>query len=228
MFLLGGEEHPQWEGPSPNFPFEVFDPHLNTWHQAAPPHPQASLHNHTLVANQAEGMLLALGGIWRACNGAPTVQDHVLMYDVTGGSWSVNPSGCKYPGGAGSSWVSAVSVDPHTIVVLGSSADAKSARVDLLDLRTWRWRSGCGLKDDLTYAMGVVEYEGRVLAMGGREPRTDPYGNMVPFIATRKVRAYDHKADVWSELPELPRLAPEATGVCDACPVVMRVASVLH
>lgn len=40
------------------------------------------------------------------------------MYDVNGGKWSFNPSGCKWPGAATSYSVSAVAADAYTIMVL--------------------------------------------------------------------------------------------------------------
>lgn len=47
----------------PSTPFEVYDPHLDAWFSAAPPLTGAvSLSNHALVANQQEGLLIALGG----------------------------------------------------------------------------------------------------------------------------------------------------------------------
>jgi hypothetical protein len=50
-------------------------------------------------------------------------------------------------------------------------------RTDLLDLRSWRWRSGAFLQrqpgssaddDEGLLNMGVVMHEGQVLAIGGR------------------------------------------------------------
>jgi hypothetical protein len=50
-------------------------------------------------------------------------------------------------------------------------------RTDLLDLRTWRWRSGAFLQrqpggsaedDECLLNMGVVLHEGQVMAIGGR------------------------------------------------------------
>lgn len=57
------------------------------------------------------------------------------------------------------------------------SLSGQAVRTDLLDLRTWRWRSGALLQrqqlgggddDGCLLNMGVVAHEGQVLAVGGR------------------------------------------------------------
>jgi hypothetical protein len=90
------------------------------------------------------------------------------MYDLAGGSWHVNPSGCTYPG-AGSFSTAAVAVDDYTIMVLGATDAGTSARNDLLDLRTWRWRSGSGLTNDMTNSIGLTMFEGQAVAVGGQQ-----------------------------------------------------------
>jgi hypothetical protein len=57
------------------------------------------------------------------------------------------------------------------------SCSGQAVRTDLLDLRSWRWRSGAFLQrlpgssaddDECLLNMGVVLHEGQVLAIGGR------------------------------------------------------------
>jgi hypothetical protein len=88
---------------------------------------------------------------------------------VFAGSWSLNPSGCTLPQAAdmpGNYSLAAVAADEHTIMLLRSPprvpADASlqqpgaphpetvqpPGRVDLLDLRMWRWRQGAPLARD--------------------------------------------------------------------------------
>jgi hypothetical protein len=68
LYLLGGyfsEEHlasgnDGWSDPSR---LEVFEPHTGAWYTASSPLPsRATLTGHALVANKAEGLLVALGG----------------------------------------------------------------------------------------------------------------------------------------------------------------------
>jgi hypothetical protein len=198
---------------------------VNAWHQAQPPQGFNGISDHALVSNRQEGLLLAVGGYYSDRGGMyRAARPHVLMYDVVGGSWLVDPSGCTYPG-AGGSTCAAVAVDDYTIMVLGSSRDGKSARNDLLDLRTWRWRSGSGLTNDMTRNIGLVMYEGQVLAVGGRQEYVSLH--MGVQTATHKVRAYDAQRDAWSELAPLPFTGPLPVGVFDACHVTMRLANAL-
>jgi len=62
--------------------------------------------------------------------------------------------------------------------------------------------------------MGLVPYEGSVLAIGGRH-----YMNGSEW-ASNKVFAYDLHSDKWSEMRELPY------SVCHASPVTMRLPNV--
>lgn len=228
LYLLGGSCHLEL---APSTPLEVYDPHLDCWFSAASPIPgPVSLSEHALVANQQEGLLLALGGCLTSGDRRhrhSRMFDQVAMYDVNGGKWSFNPSGCKWPGAATSYSVSAVAADAYTIMVLSMdhSLSGQAVRTDLLDLRTWRWRSGALLQrqqlgggddDGCLLNMGVVAHEGQVLAVGGRHYWKD--GEW----ATPRVHAYDIKADAWSELPPLP------FPICHASPVVVRVPSVLY
>uniref|UniRef100_A0A383VPT2 BACK domain-containing protein n=1 Tax=Tetradesmus obliquus TaxID=3088 RepID=A0A383VPT2_TETOB len=229
LYLLGGERHPHALLDA-GTPFEVYDPHVNAWHQAqAPQLPGGCISSHALVSNRSEGLLLAIGGYNSDERTAlASASSHVLLYDVAGGSWRVDPSGCMYPGAGSETWAAAA-VDDHAIMVLGSSSDGTSARNDLLDLRMWRWRDGCGLLNDMTHNIGLVMYEGRALAVGGRQAYADfdSEGVAMPS-ATRKVRAYDVANDAWSELPPLPYTGPKAVGVIDACPVAMRLRNALN
>jgi hypothetical protein len=185
------------------------------WHQAPLPY---RIYGHSCVANRQEGMILAIGGRCDSSGGQPGawVRNHVLLYDVAGGSWQVNPSGCTYPGEGEltAGCTAAVAVDDYTIMVLGALNAGTSARNDLLDLRTWRWRSGSGLTNDHTNCIGLTMFEGQAIAVGGIRD--------LP-AATCKVRAYDVQRDVWTELAQL----PQTVGVHGACPVAMRVANAL-
>jgi hypothetical protein len=59
--------------------------------------------------------------------------------------------------------------------------------------------------------MGLVSYEGSVLAIGGRH-----YANGSEW-ASNKVFSYDLRSDKWNEMRELPY------PVCHASPVAMRI-----
>jgi hypothetical protein len=63
--------------------------------------------------------------------------------------------------------------------------------------------------------MGLVSYEGSVLAIGGRH-----YANGSEW-ASKQVYLYDLKADRWNEMRELPY------SICHASPVTMRIPNVL-
>lgn len=146
------------------------------------------------------------------------------MYDISSGKWQFNPSGCKWPGAATSYGISAVAADPYTVMVLSMDHGGQAVRTDLLDLRNWQWRVGALLQREPSHAnedecllnMGVVMYEGQVLAVGGRH-----YWKAGEW-ATPRVHAYNVKEDKWSELPPLP------FPICHASPVVLRVPSVLY
>jgi hypothetical protein len=168
-------------------------------------------------------MLLAIGGLCDSSSGQTNtwVRDHVLLYDIGGGSWTVNPSGCTYPGAESAA---AAAVDYYTIMVLSPTDAGTSARNDLLDLRTWRWRSGSGLTRDMTNDMGLTMFEGQAVAVGGApdDPAVVEPGIRQP-AATSRVRAYDAQSDAWTEIAKLPL----TEGVFGACPVAMRVANAL-
>ncbi|KAF6261254.1 hypothetical protein COO60DRAFT_1699945 [Scenedesmus sp. NREL 46B-D3] len=226
LYLLGGSCHLEL---APFTPLEVYDPHLDCWFSAASPIPgPVSLSEHALVANQQEGLLLLLGGCLTSGNRRhrhTRVFDQVAMYDVNAGKWSFDPSGCKWPGAA-TSYSIAAAADRYTIMALSlDRASGREVRTDLLDLRSWRWRSGASMlqrqpggsadDDACLLNLGVVLHEGQVLAVGGRHYWKD--GEW----ATSRVHAYDMKADAWGELPPLP------FPICHASPVTVRVPSVL-
>jgi hypothetical protein len=89
---------------------------------------------HCLLPNQEEGLLLALGGALEASDPPQFsfMQRNIFMYDLRGGSWTANPSGCTWPGaGNATGRVSAVPLDPFTVMVLSCEAcDAEVAPAD--------------------------------------------------------------------------------------------------
>lgn len=229
LYLLGGSCHLEV---SPCTPLEVYDPHLDSWFTTRSPVSGAySLSEHTLVANQQEGMLLALGGSLTSGDRRHRQRppnDQLLMFDINAGKWTVNPSGCTWPAAATSYSCSGVAVDPYTILVLTAQhsdrSGAHAVRTCLLDLRTWRWRAGASLachtapdEEESLLNMGVVAYDNRVLAIGGRRYWN---GDRIEW-STPKCHGYSLATDSWSEMPELP------FAICHASPVVMRVPSVL-
>ena len=93
--------------------------------------------------------------------------------------------------------------------------------MDLLDLRMWRWREGAPLQRDCLHGVGLVEYDGQLLALGGCSKAWPGYGHdeFVSLSATDVVSCYDLRSDSWSELPaRLPLKLAYAT------PVVVRTA----
>jgi hypothetical protein len=122
-----------------------------------------------------------------------------------------------------------VAADEHTIMVLRAApapADAagndqqEPGRVDLLDLRMWRWRDGAALQRECLQGVGLVEYDGKLLALGGsRDAWT---GHVVEraaaLAATNVVSSYDLRTDSWAELP-----ARLPLKLSHACPVVVRM-----
>jgi hypothetical protein len=137
--------------------------------------------------------------------------------------------------------LAAVAAGEHTIMLLRSlprlDFDAAAAqamqqgetaqppgRVNLLDLRMWRWRQGAPLARDCLHGVGLVEYEGQLLALGGCRKawpgaiahEEDQY-EALP--ATDVVSCYDLSSDSWSELPaKLPLKLGYATPVVVCMP----------
>jgi hypothetical protein len=105
------------------------------------------------------------------------------------------------------------------MVVAGVTGE--QSRVDVLDLRTWRWREGIAQlrrpgKD--SRGVSVVAFEGKVVAVGGQkagilgdeeddeqqqqqqQEQQDEEEEESPFQTTgvREVHAYDQAANTWS------------------------------
>jgi hypothetical protein len=159
------------------------------------------------------------------------------------GVWSKHPSGCTLPAAdmpRGTS-VAAVAADEHTIMLLRAAPavydEAAAAdhwqqppgRVDLLDLRMWRWREGAPLQRSHLHGVGLVEllrHDGKLLALGGCSaawPRYDADDDVWydALSATDVVSCYDLRNNSWSELPaKLPLQLGWAT------PVVVRTPGV--
>ena len=109
--------------------------------------------------------------------------------------------------------LTAVAADEHTIMLLraaprvdAAQADAPDAQTEQppgrVDLRMWRWREGAPLQRDCLHGVGLVEYDGKLLALGGSE---DPWaGTDISVVydqaATDVVSCYDLRSDRWSEL----------------------------
>jgi hypothetical protein len=140
-------------------------------------------------------------------------------------------------------YVAAVAADEHTILLLRAAprvavepaaaqhvqhqaTQQPPGRVDLLDLRTWRWREGAPLLRDCLHGVALVEYDGQLLALGGckaKFPRYDAYEPQwyEALCATDVVSSYDLRTNSWSELPaRLPLPLGHAT------PVVVRTPGV--
>lgn len=78
-----------------------------------------------------EGMLLTLGGCLTSGDRRhrqSRMNDQVAMFDLRTGRWSPNPSGCKWAGAATSYSMSAVAVDPYTIMVLSMDHGGQEVR----------------------------------------------------------------------------------------------------
>jgi hypothetical protein len=155
------------------------------------------------------------------------------------GVWSKHQSRCTLPAAdmpRGTS-VAAVAADEHTIMLLRAAPavyDEAAAdhwqqppgRVDLLDLRMWQWREGAPLQRSHLHGVGLVEYDGKLLALGGCRqawPRYDADDDVWydALSATDVVSCYDLRNNSWSELPaRLPLQLGWAT------PVVVRTPGV--
>uniref|UniRef100_A0A383VF78 Uncharacterized protein n=1 Tax=Tetradesmus obliquus TaxID=3088 RepID=A0A383VF78_TETOB len=91
---------------------------------------------------------------------------------------------------------------------------------NLLDLRMWRWREGAPLQRNNLHGVGLVEYDGKLLAVGGcLEPWPgNEHEEYVSLSATDVVSCYDLRNDSWSELPaRLPLQLGYATPVVGSC-----------
>lgn len=207
-------------------PFQIYDPRLNAWFEAAQPGgvmgDTFGLSGHCLVSNQQESMLLAVGGI-TCTHGDDQHFGKVLMYDLTAGKWAANPSGCTWHRVQSTEdSVSAVAVDPYTIMVLSREEPGDGERlrrlteyVDLLDLRMWRWRDGATLQvstGSLCFSRGVVYHNGVVLAVGGCGESDS---------MSSQAHAYDPRNNTWVEYPALP------FPIYGAQPLVVRMTNAL-
>jgi hypothetical protein len=129
--------------------------------------------------------------------------------------------------------MAAVAADERTVMLLRTPApeerpndtlEQSPARVDLLDLRMWRWRQGAALQRDCLHGVGLVEYDGKLLALGGcREGWTfAAVGSRDEALqATDLVSCYSLRDDSWSQHPSRLPLA-----LSQACPVVVRMPGV--
>jgi N-acetylneuraminic acid mutarotase len=100
----------------------------------------------------------------------------------------------------------------------------QQAHVDVLDLRTWRWRDGIAqLQRPGVDARGVsvVAYETKVLALGGEEDRAFQQQQQQVEDAVRAVWSYDPAANTWSS----DGIAPLPFGISRASPVVARMSA---
>jgi hypothetical protein len=127
------------------------------------------------------------------------------------------------------------------MVVAG--AKESQARVDVLDLRTWRWREGVAqLQRPHADSQGVsvVAYEGKVLALGGEKlRRPEPQGEAEGQdeqqqqqdeddletwdgkTGEQAVYSYDPAANTWSR----DAIARLPFSISRASPVVARVSA---
>jgi hypothetical protein len=107
----------------------------------------------------------------------------------------------RTPGSTGSS--SSSSSSSSTAAAFSSSSSSTSSSSSVED------------EECLLAHMGLVSYEGSVMAIGGRH-----YANGTEW-ASSKAFAYDLRSDKWNEMRELPY------PVCHASPVTMRLPNVL-
>jgi hypothetical protein len=99
----------------------------------------------------------------------------------------------------------------------GGAHQQPPGRVNLLDLRMWRWRQVAPLARDCLHGVGLVEYEGQLLALGGcNEGWQDGMHG-----ALAAVNFYDLCADSWAQHP-----AKLPVPLSHACPVVVRMPGV--
>lgn len=117
----------------------------------------------------------------------------------------------------------------------------QQARVDVLDLRTWRWREGISqLQRPGAYAqgVGVVAFEGKVLAIGGervqeseqqadegeqdeQQQHEEDMESTATKTGVREVYSYDPATNAWSS----DAVARLPFGVTRASAVVARVSA---
>ncbi|KAF6266666.1 hypothetical protein COO60DRAFT_1654544 [Scenedesmus sp. NREL 46B-D3] len=229
LFVLGGEHR--------RLKAAVADAYTGVWFSAPSPLPlNATLDGLAMLSNKAEGMLLVLGGraeLHQGPSAAPAdVWDTgmVAKYDIRAGSWNKHPSGCAPPPAPGLTSLAAVAADEHTIMTLRAALPEVDedgvrelpGRVDLLDLRMWRWREGAALQRDHLHGAALVIYDGQLLALGGcraacQGADADEEVNIYALSATDVVSCYVLRSNAWSELPA--RL-PVKLGY--ATPVVVR------
>lgn len=181
------------------------------------------------------------------------MSDRIAMLDIASGRWTNNPSGCRWPGAAltGPRYprgglprpsLSAAAYDEYSVMVV-AGVKGQQARVDVLDLRTWRWREGIAQlqrpgKD--SRGVSVVAYEGKVVAVGGQAAGTvgddneeadeaqqqqqqqgeeDEQESAFTQTGVREVWSYDPAANAWSS----DGIARMPFGISRASPVVARV-----
>jgi hypothetical protein len=236
LYLLGGRPQDgicnHWPAPPP---FQVFDPHVNQWFDGPSPYPQSRyLFRHALVSNKAEAVLLSIGGwltdallAYRGIVNDDLLEaeltrpmtDQIALFDIRSSSWSINPSGCRFPSAAQAKRVSAAYVDDWTIMVVssqqqqqqGSDQPSRRCAVDLLDLRTWRWRQApdapCDSGEWISEELHSLQYDGKVhlFCCGGR------------------LSCFDAASNSWTELPHIPDILDEV----NSNPIVMRLPQLL-
>jgi hypothetical protein len=129
---------------------------------------------------------------------------------------------------------SATAYDEYSIMVVAGARESQ-ARVDVLDLRTWRWREGIKqLQRPQIDSKGVsvVAYEGKVLALGGGElPTPEPQAGgdgqdeqqqqQDDDLGGQAVYSYDPAANTWSS----DTIARLPFNISMASPVVARVSA---
>uniref|UniRef100_A0A383WKT1 Uncharacterized protein n=1 Tax=Tetradesmus obliquus TaxID=3088 RepID=A0A383WKT1_TETOB len=166
----------------------------------------------------------------------------LLMYSSAARGWA-NRAGPRYPrGGLPRPSLSAAAYDEYSVMVV-AGVKGQQARVDVLDLRTWRWREGIAQlqrpgKD--SRGVSVVAYEEKVVAVGGQAAGTvgddneadeaqqqqqqqqggeDEQESAFSQTGVREVWSYDPAANAWSS----DGIARMPFGISRASPVVARV-----
>jgi hypothetical protein len=240
LYLLGGRPRLRdnavaFDAPFPAPPpFQVFDPHVDQWFDGPSPYPQSRyLFRHALVSNKAEAVLLSIGG-WltdalledRAIDNDQLLEaeltrpmtDQIALFDIRSSSWSINPSGCRFPSAAQAKRVSAAYVDDWTIMVVssqqqqqqGSDQPSRRCAVDLLDLRTWRWRQAPDAPCDSgewIRELHSLQYDVKVHL----------------FYCGGRLSCFDAASNSWTELPHIPDIPDEV----NSNPIVMRLPQLL-
>ncbi|KAF6254974.1 hypothetical protein COO60DRAFT_1641912 [Scenedesmus sp. NREL 46B-D3] len=244
LYMLGGEI--LCGASEAATPLRIYKPRIDSWFDAQPPS------STNWVTNSALGILLSIGGYSGTCGmiaeleGTAPMSDRLAMLDINSGRWTNNPSGCTWPGAAQTGprrtepSLSATAYDEYNIMVV-TGVHRQQARVDVLDLRTWRWREGISqLQRPGTYAQGVgiVAFEGKVLAIGGervqeseqqadegeqdeQQQHEEDMESTDTKTGVRDVYSYDPATNAWSS----DAVARLPFGVTRASAVVARVSA---